>query len=101
MTSLINSAQTAKCPKEGDICCAVQYVEKNESSVLEYSTEYENDLNCSDYAALGFSCVHKESCKTNSITIRALDLEIITYHDSQCTDKEMICCHEDNRYQMC
>ena len=43
MTTLINSAQTAKCTKQGDVCCAKQHVAKQEteSSTADYFEETE------------------------------------------------------------
>ena len=44
MTGLINSAQAAKCTKEGEICCAKQYIAKTEFSIDKPApTDYEND----------------------------------------------------------
>ena len=50
MTTLINSAQKAKCTKVGDVCCSTQHVTNPEPESVDAYFEDEPD-NCEIYFA--------------------------------------------------
>ena len=47
-----------------------------------------------------FSCVHRDSCTRNDITLRTIAYEALILEEksnSKCPDKGMVCCHEDDK----
>ena len=47
-----------------------------------------------------FSCVHRDSCTKNDLTLKSSDYEALILEEksnSKCPDKEMVCCHKDDK----
>ena len=49
-----------------------------------------------------FSCTLKDSCKTIDLDVRTINFELIVSEEarnSKCSDKEMVCCHEEDKIE--
>ena len=47
-----------------------------------------------------FSCIHRDSCTRNDLTLKTGDYEVLILEEksnSKCPDKEMVCCHEADK----